>query len=156
MGTCTLIQQYPLIRRKTGLHLTTDSAPHLIVLMVANIFNSSSNGSHCCCTNHNGHGNKFQMSRGGPKTTPTNHGPREKQSDKEHRSQHAKTPVHRKEKSSGQGCRQNRRILKRLLKNCTRAASTSHSLQSTVKVSASITKQVTCHAANVKSTGTRE
>ena len=48
--------------------------------------------------------NKFQMSRSwpkttpihdsntGPKTTPTNHGPREKQSDKEQRSLHAKTP----------------------------------------------------------------
>ena len=60
------------------------------------------------------------MSRSGPKTTPTNHGPREKQSDKEQRSQHAKTPVHQKEKSSEQGCGQNHRILKRLLKNCTK------------------------------------
>ena len=30
----------------------------------------------------------------GRKRTPTNHGPREKQSDKEQRSQHAKTPDH--------------------------------------------------------------
>ena len=93
---------------KTGLHLTTDSAPQLIVLMVANIFNFSSNGCDCCCTNHNRHRLKFQMSRSGPKTTPIhdsntgpkttpiNHDPREEQSDKEQRSQHAKTPVHKK------------------------------------------------------------
>ena len=87
MGTCTFIQQYPSIRRKTDLHLTTDST-QLIVLMVANIFNSSRIGSDCCCTNHNRHRHKFQMSRSGPKTTPTNHGPREKQSDKEQRSPH--------------------------------------------------------------------
>ena len=94
----------PIDTEKTGLHSTTDSAPQLIVLMVANIFNSSSNGSDCCCTNHSRHRNKFQMPRNGPKptpihdsntgpkTTPTNHGPREKQSDKEQCSPHAKTP----------------------------------------------------------------
>ena len=100
VGTCRFIQQYPSIRRETGLHLTTNSAPQPKVLMVANIFNSSSNGSDCCCTNHNRHRNKFQMSTSGPKTTPihdsnnrpkttpTNLGPREKQSDKEQRSPH--------------------------------------------------------------------
>ena len=88
VGTCTFIQQYPSIRRKTGLHLTRNSTPQPKVLMVANIFDPSSNGSDGCCTNHNGHRNKFQMSRSGPKTTPTNHGPREKQSDKEQRSPH--------------------------------------------------------------------
>ena len=85
-----------VVRRKTGMHPTTDSAPQQIVLMVANIFESSTNGSDCCCTSHNRLRNKFQMSRSGPKTTPTNHGPREKQSDKEQRSQHAKAPVHQK------------------------------------------------------------
>ena len=120
MGTCTLIQQHPLIRRETGSQSITDSALQPIVLMVASIFNSSTIGSDCCCTNHNRHRSKFQMSRSGPKTTPTNRGPREKQSDKEQRSQHAKTPVHQTLKSSGQACRQNHRMLKRLLKKCTK------------------------------------
>ena len=37
VGTCTFIQQYPLIRRKTDLHSTTDCAPQLKVLMVAKL-----------------------------------------------------------------------------------------------------------------------
>ena len=87
-------------------------------------FRSSTDSSDgCCCTNHNRHRNKFQVSRNGPKTTPihdSNTGPREKQSDKEQRSQTRKGHQFTKRKSSGQGCKQNQRTLKRLLKNCTK------------------------------------
>ena len=96
MGTCTLIQQHPSIRRKIDLHSTTDSAPQLIVLMVAKLLLYQSQwaevNSRCKLGQMFKSGPKttpiHDSSNTGPKTTPTNHGPREKQSDKEQRSPH--------------------------------------------------------------------
>ena len=101
-------QQHPSTRKKTSLHPTTDSADRPIVLMVVNIFHSSNNGTDSCSGIKNKHRSRFQMSKSGPKTTPTNHGPREKQSDKEQRFHHTSSS----KKSSGQGCRQNHRLFK--------------------------------------------
>ena len=90
--------------KKTGLHPTTDSALRPTVLMVVNIFHSSTNGSDCCCAIIINREARFQMSRSGPKKTPIhdsntwpkttpNHGTCERERDKGSVRNTQKTPV---------------------------------------------------------------
>ena len=61
-------------------HPTTSSAPRPIVLMVVNIFKSSTNGSDCCCTNMIDIEINSRCPEVGRKRRPqTTHGTRERQ-----------------------------------------------------------------------------
>ena len=95
--------------KKTGLHPTTDSAHRPMVLLVVNIFHSSTNGTDCCCAitiNIEVDSRCHEAGRKRRPSTTTTLGRKRRppttvhvrESDKGQHSQHEKTPMLQKKK----------------------------------------------------------